>query len=97
MKKVNNILAVLATAFLMAQGAAFAGTVEGTVKSVDSMAKTAVVTTEAGDSNVTFNADTEWPEGVTDPGTLVGKKVSVETDDATSVATSFTESEAAAE
>lgn len=87
MKKMAMVLVVLA-AFAAFQGVAFAGTVSGTVKSVDATAKTLEVTTATGTSSVSYGDATTWPAGVTDPSTLVGKEVSVTTDDATSKATS---------
>ena len=91
MKKIAMFLLVVFAAF---QAAAFAGTVEGTVKSVDSAASTLEVTTETGSSSVAYSAATTWPEGVTDPASLVDKKVTVTTDDATGAATSVAEAAA---
>jgi len=88
MKKVAMFLLVVFAAF---QAAAFAGTVEGTVASVDSVASTLEVTTEAGSSSVAYSATTTWPAEVTDPASLVGKSVKVTTDDATGAATSVEE------
>jgi hypothetical protein len=85
MKKVTLFLLVVFVAF---QAAAFAGTVQGTVASVDSAASTLEVTTEAGSSSVTYSVTTAWPAGVTDPASLVGTEVIVTTDDVTGEATS---------
>ena len=88
MKKVALFLLVVFVAF---QAAAFAGTVEGTVASVDAAGMTLNVTTDAGSSSVSYSATTTWPAGVTDPASLVDKKVKVMTDDATGAATSVEE------
>ena len=92
MKKVAMFLLVVFVAF---QAAAFAGTVEGTVASVDAAASTLEVTTDAGSSSVAYSAATTWPAGVTDPASLVGKKVTVTTDDVSGAATSVEEVAAA--
>ena len=88
MKKIAMFLLVVFVAF---QAAAFAGTVEGTVKSVDSAAMKLEVTTDAGSSSVSYSATTTWPEGVTDPASLVDKKVTITTDDTSGAATSVAE------
>ena len=91
MKKVQFVLAVLLVACVAFQGAVLAGMVEGTVSSVDATAKSLLVATAAGDSSVTYSDMTTWPEGVTDPASLVGKTVKVSTDDATGEATAVEE------
>ena len=87
MKKFQTVLALLVVALIAVQGAALAGTVSGTIKSVDSEAKSLVVATETGESTVSYGDTTKWPEGVTDPSTLVDSKVAVTTDDVTGAAT----------
>lgn len=73
------------------QASAWAGAVQGTVASVDAAAQTLSISTVEGDSSVAYTAATTWPEGVTDPATLVGKSVEVTTDDATGAATAVAE------
>lgn len=86
------ILAVLVMLSLAFQGGAIAGSVEGTVKSVDGAAKKLEVSTAEGASSwISYGDTTEWPAGVTDPSDLVGKKVSISTDDVTEEATSVAE------
>ena len=85
------IMAVLVAAFVAFQGAALAGTVEGTVNSVDIATKSMAVSSDAGSSSVTYADTTAWPAGVTDPASLVGKKVKVTTDDVSGQATSVEE------
>lgn len=80
----KRMLASLAAAFVVFQGAAIAGMVGGAVQSVDPTTKSIVV----GETSVTYSDTTTWPEGVTDPESLVGENVTVTTDDATSEATS---------
>ena len=88
----KKLAALLIVALVALQGVALAGTVEGTVKSVDATAmKLEVSTGDTETSWATYNADTKWPEGVTDPSTLVDKKVKITTDETTSVATSVEE------
>ena len=92
MKKMHVIAVMLLAAFVVFQVAAFAGTVEGEVKSVDSMAKKLEVGSADGTSSwVAYSDTTTWPAGVTDPSSLVGKKVKATTDDVTSAATSVEE------
>ena len=81
--------ALFAVAFL--QFSAIAAEVEGTVKSVTAAETKLELTTEAGDQVVTFSADTKWDEGVTDPATLVGKKVKVTSNDETKAVESVLE------
>ena len=93
---------LLMVAFVAFQGAIFAAeasAVQGTVKSVDTAAKKIEVTTATGDSSVAYGDETKWPEGVTDPASLIGKEVKVSTDEATSAAKEVEEvkAEAAAE
>ena len=92
MKKIAIFLLVVFVAF---QAAAFAGTIGGTVASVDTAAKTLALTTDSGSSSVSFTDTTIWPEGVTDPASLVGKDVTVTTDDVTGAAVSIEEAAAA--
>ncbi len=92
MKKIALFLLVVFAAF---QAAAFAGTVAGTVASVDLAAQTLALTTDSGSSSVSFSDTTIWPEGITDPASLVGKNVTVTTDDATGAAVSVEEIAAA--
>lgn len=92
MKKAAMFLLVVFVAF---QAAAFAGTISGTVAFVDSAASTLEITTDTGSSSVTYSASTTWPAEVTDPASLVGKKVTVTTDDVTGTATSVQEVAAA--
>ena len=95
MKKVQMILAILVVAFVAFQGAALAGSVSGTVKSVDAAGKKLELSAADGmASSVSYSDTTKWPAGVTDPATLVGKKVTVATDDVTSTATSVEEAAA---
>ncbi len=88
MKKLGIFLVV---ALVALQGVALAATVEGTVKSVDATAMKLEVSSGDEVSSVTYNAETKWPEGVTDPSTLVDKEVTISTDDVTGVATSVEE------
>ena len=83
---------VLVAAFVAFQGAAFAAVVEGAVKSVDAEAKKIQI----GENWITYGDATSWPAGITDPSSLVGKNVTVNTDDATSQATSVAEAAAQA-
>lgn len=92
MKKVALFLLVVFVAF---QAAAFAGTVAGTVASVDTTMKALNITTDAGSSSISYTDTTAWPEGVTDPASLVGKDVTVTTDDVTGAAVSVEEAAAA--
>ena len=88
MKKTFFAVIVLALVASLT-GAAFAESLEGTVKAVDSAQGKLEIVTEAGSSWVAYNAATQWPEGVTNPDSLIGEKVSVATDStgsATSVA-----------
>lgn len=96
MKKVQMILAILAVAVFAFQAAAFAGSVEGAVKSVDPIAKKLEISAASGSEWVSFAATTTWPSGVTDPLSLVGKQVIVTTDAASGSATSVEVAEAAA-
>ena len=82
MKKTLTAAFVLA-AFMVIQGVAFAGVIEGMLKSVDTTMKKLEITTNAGSSRVAYTATTIWPTGVTDPASLVGRKVKVTTDDTT--------------
>jgi len=91
MKKAAMFLLVVFAAF---QAVTFAGTVSGTVASVDSAAKTLNVNTDAGSSSVSYTDTTTWPEGVTDPASLVGEEVTITTDDAIGSATSVAEARA---
>lgn len=97
MKKVQMILVVLVVALVALQGATLAGTVSGTVKSVDAVAKKLEIATDMGSSWVEYGDATTWPAGVTDPASLVDKTVDVTTDDVTGVATAVAEAEAEAE
>ena len=92
MKKIQTVLAALILAAFVFQGAALAGTVAGTVNSVDSaMKKLEISAADGTSSSVSYGDTTTWPAGVTDPSTLVGKKVSVTTDDATGSASLVSE------
>ncbi len=71
-------LGVLALAF---QSTALADTIRGTVKSVDTSGKKLEIDSEKGFSWVAYASSTKWPAGVTDPSTLVGKKVNINKDD----------------
>lgn len=94
----KKIMVLLLVAFVAFQGAIFAANaVEGTLKSVDTAAKKLEVTTVEGDSSVAYGDETKWPEGVTDPSTLIGKQIKVSTDEATSAAAQVEEVAAAAE
>jgi hypothetical protein len=88
MKKTALFLLV---AFVAFQAAAFAGTVEGTVVSVDAAGFALALTTDAGPSSVSYSDTTTWPEGVTDPASLVDKQVKIATDDVTGAAVSVEE------
>ena len=88
MKKGALLLAIALVALVAFQGALLAGTVEGTVKSVDVVGKKLEVTTATGTSSVAYTGTTTWPADVTDPSTLAGKTVKISTDDTTSEATS---------
>ena len=94
MKKVLMIVLVALVAF---QVAAFAAEISGTVKSVDATAMKLEVSEEGKMEStwVAYTAETKWPEGVTDPATLVDKSVVVTTDDVTKAATSVEEAKAA--
>ena len=92
MKKL--VLATLLVACVAFQGRALAGTIEGTVSSVDATASSLAVSTAEGDSNVSYSDTTTWPEGVADPAALVGKAVKVTTDDVTGEATAVEEAAA---
>ena len=94
MKKVSMFLAVLMMAFVAFQGISMAAVVEGVVKSADAAAKKLEIASDAGASWVAFSAATKWPAGVTDPANLVGKKVKITTNDATSEATAVEEAAA---
>ncbi len=72
--------------FVAFQGAVLAYEVEGTIDSVDAVESSFAVMTEEGNSNISYDAMTTWPEGVTDPNALVGNKVKVTTDETTGVA-----------
>ena len=82
MKKNQFVLALLVAVCFAFQAAAFAGTVSGTVKSVDAEAKKLEVETAEGSSWVAYGDTTQWPAEVTDPSSLVGKNVDVTTDEA---------------
>jgi hypothetical protein len=88
----KKILMILVAAVALFQTAAFAAIVEGAVKSVDAEAKKIQI----GDNWITYGDTTTWPAGITDPSSLVGKNVTVNTDDATSQATSVAEAAAQA-
>ncbi|MBI3306188.1 MAG: hypothetical protein HYZ84_00070 [Candidatus Omnitrophica bacterium] len=97
MKKMSIVLAGLMMALVAFQSASMAAIVEGSVKSVDAVAKKLEINSEAGAASwVAFSATTQWPAGVTDPANLVGKQVKITTDDATSQATSVEEAAAKA-
>ena len=89
-------LAVLMLALVAFQSASMAAIVEGSITSVDAAAKKLEINAASGASWIAFSATTKWPAGVTDPANLVGKKVKITTDDATSQATSVEEVAAAA-
>jgi hypothetical protein len=93
MKKIASFLIV---ALVALQGAAFAGTVEGTVKAVDTAMKKLEVSSVTGSSSVSYDAATIWPAGVVDPISLVGKDVTVTTNDMTATAVSVEEKAAVA-
>ena len=84
MKKIMSLFAIA----MLLSPMAFAAMTEGTIASVDAAGKTLEIKTAEGSSSVMFGDATTWPEGVTDPSTLVGKSVKVETDDTTKEATS---------
>ena len=89
MKKIAMIILTLFVAF---QGAILAAEVVGTVDSVVTIASTvAIKAVDGTSSSVSYDALTTWPVGVTDPTTLVGKKVKVTTDDVTSKAVTVSE------
>ena len=93
----KKMLAVMAVIFAISQTAALAATVQGTVKSVDTTAmKLEIKGSMDESSSVEYDATTKWPVGVTDPSTLVGKNVSINTDDATKKATAVEEAKAEA-
>ncbi|OGW80072.1 MAG: hypothetical protein A3G33_03985 [Omnitrophica bacterium RIFCSPLOWO2_12_FULL_44_17] len=85
MKKITLLLIV---ALVILQGAAFAETLKGTVKAVDAVKKEMEIISLMGPSTIAYEDATTWPADVTDPATLVGRRVSVTTDDTTKKATS---------
>lgn len=81
MKKNQIVPALFAAVCFAFSAAAFAGTVSGTVKSVDVDGRKLEVETAEGSSWVTYGDATQWPTGVTDPSTLIDKNVEVTTDE----------------
>ena len=87
MKKQLIVLTLVALCFAF-QGIAWAGSVEGTLNSVDSTNQTLAVQSAEGVQEVGYGDTTVWPADVTDPASLVGKTVTISTDDATGGAVS---------
>lgn len=85
--RILGLMAVCLGAFVIGMTVE-AGTVEGTVGSVDAAKKTIEVKTAGGSSVVTYTDATKWPAGTTDPATLAASEVKVTTDDATAAAVS---------
>ena len=77
----KKMLAILAIVVLAMQGAAWAEMVQGKVEAVSAVTKKIKIETDKGLSSVGFTAETKWPEGVTNPASLVGKKISIETNE----------------
>jgi hypothetical protein len=74
------------------QALAFAGSAEGSIKSVDAKLNKLELSSSAGTSSwIAYNAETKWPSGVTNPETLVGRQVKITSDDTTQAATSVEE------
>lgn len=98
MKKHSMLSAILALAMVLSASAAFAAKVEGTIQAVDGTAMKLEVANAAGETSaVWYDAATSWPEGVTDPAGLIGKSVTITTDEASEKATSVEEAAAASE
>lgn len=90
----KKILMIVLALFIAFQGAVLAAEIVGTVESVDQVANTLVIASAEGTSAVSYDAATQWPEGITDPNLLVDKDVKVTTDDATGKAVLVVESDA---
>ncbi|MFZ5801592.1 MAG: hypothetical protein ACOY3K_00565 [Candidatus Omnitrophota bacterium] len=96
MKKTLQVVVLLVVAVVMLSGVSYAATVEGAVVSVDAEAMALEVATVDGSVQVNYVDTTVWPEGVTDPTTLVGQNVVVEQDDVTLEAVSVSVEEVVA-
>ncbi len=88
MKKYISIVKALIACMIVMSISTYAGSIEGTVTSVDANAKALAIAQAEGVATVSYTDTTTWPADVTDPSSLVGKKVIVNTDDAAGSATS---------
>ena len=86
-KRILGLIAVCVSVIMFGM-TSFAGSVEGTVKSVNAAKKSIEISKTEGSSMVMYTDATKWPAGTTDPASLVGSHVKVSTDDATEMAIS---------
>lgn len=85
-------LLVLVVLVLFGPGSVYAGSIEGVVKNVDAAAKKLEISHTPGSTTVIgYQDSTKWPAGVTNPLTLLGKQIKVQTDENNTTATSVEE------